>query len=939
MNEAQRKSSGAGSRAILSRLARLVIAAALLIPAATHPALAQTQPGGEDWPMYMGNASHSGRTAATTSTQGPQFLQWAYAFGERVEIEAQPVLANDVIYQGVMNGEMHAIDALTGKMRWIAKVGGPVAHTAAVAGGRVFYGSLDGNVYALDASDGTLDWSFVTGGPVVSAPAVVDGRLYIGSNDGRLYALDAASGAKAWEVLTGGPVVSSPAVGGGRVYFGSEDMRARAVDARSGKVVWESPVYGQGMHNTYPVVSDDGKVVIFQTVKPGATSYVPAENYPNAAPGANPVDTWNSFYRAYPNRRSLYYFNAQTGADLWSPDAKRFVPLPLPYWGLLAPVLAPDGSAYIPAPAGSRGNAFELDHDNRLFKVNLQTGEAVQVAGGPSLPEFQTRMDEVGRAIVTGEDYLYTSSEDLSVYHTASGDMSVLFGDGSPSNNFDIGSHMTPLSPLPSLHLWRYGGAVAMGGVPGASVPLVANNMIYYSSYGWLYAVGQQARNLNAATSFPTRDARDFELTYPRASAPSTGQIRAEIARRVADLIALGVDTPRVVARWEQPGGPLMQYEYTFEVYGLEFDLVRALAEAYPYLEPARQAQLKTYLSAYAQKTLLNPQTYAYQRACLFYGDDRVKTGAECEGEGLAAHWNNENPNLNAQRIYALSAYAALSGDWDGVKSVWEPVVLPIFREYLRSYDPKLGFLRFEEWRVGRLNIAAQIEGVQGVRDMATAIGDTATQYAAETLLEKLLNGRVRLANLVPGLYDSGLRKEAPLRLNPDGTIRYTDVIGPESPYNSDLIPYHAALRDRATDPSQVNWWDGENMRIDAGLGFMQLQGLSGYYPMSATLAARLKTRLMAKTENYVKSYEVNNPWWWMADLAHHTTGSGEHLYISPTLSWSMFQVKAHVLDTAYDDLARQLPEPVSFNARYDLYRLENLAALLQVCAAQKCEQ
>ncbi len=920
----------------ISVVTRIIFAGMLALLAALPGAGARAQ-SEADWPMYMGDAAHSGRTTNTTFTSGPQYLQWAYAFGERVEVEAQPVLADGVIYQGVMNGEMHAIDALSGEEIWIAQHGGPIPHTAAVVDGLVYYGSLDGKVYALDAESGDLEWSFATGGPVVSAPAVVDGLVYIGSTDGRLYALDAESGEKAWEVLTGGPVVSSPAVSRGKVFFGSEDLTARAADARSGKVLWESKVSGQGMRNTHPVVSDDGAVVIFQTVKPGATSYVPAEGYPNAPETADPVDTWARFYQAYPERRTLYYFDAASGADLWKPGARNWVPLPIPYWGLLAPVLGPDGSAYLPAPAGSDANAYELDHDNRLFRVDLKTGATEQVAGGPSLPEFQTRMDEVGRAIFTGEDYLYTSSEDLSVYHTVSQQMAVIYGDGTPSSSFNIGSHMSPLSPLPSKHLWRYGGVVAMGGVPGASIPLVANRMIYFSSYGWLYAVGQTAKNLNPATSFPERDARAHELTYPRAEAMSTQAIRAEIARRVADIIARGPGNPPVAARFEQPGSPMMQHETTFEVYGLDYELVRVLAEAYPYLESAQQEELKTYLTEYAANTLLNPQAYAYIRACLFFGQEQVQTGQPCEADGLAAHWNNENPNMNAQRLYALLQYARLTGDWNGVKAIWEPVVLPIFREWMRSYDPNLGFLRFEEWRVGRLNLAAQVEGAQAVRDLAAGVGDTATQAAATVLHARLLNGRVRLANLVPQMYDAGQRAPAPLRYNTDGTLRYEDVISPQSPYNSDLIPYSADERNRATDPSQVNWWDGANLRVDAGLGFMQLQALSQYYPLTPELAARLRARLLEKTENYVKSYEVNNPWWWMTDLAHHTTGSGEHLYHSPTLAWSMFQVKAHVLETDFDTLVRELPEPVSFNARYDLFRLQNLVALLQVCAAQSC--
>jgi outer membrane protein assembly factor BamB len=248
----------------------------LLVIMAWIPQASQAQPASQssdkDWPMYQHDAAHTGRTPATVPNDDPLYLQWAYAFGERVEIEAQPIIAAGVIYQGVMNGEMHAIDADTGAKLWIAQPGGPIPHTAAAYGERVYFGSLDGNVYALSTPDGSTAWKFSTGGPVISAPAVVDGRLYIGSNDGNLYALDAATGSKLWSVQTGGPVVSSPAVVGGKVYFGSEDLTARCADAVTGALIWDTPLYGAGMHNTHPVVSDDGNVVIFLTVKGGGSS-------------------------------------------------------------------------------------------------------------------------------------------------------------------------------------------------------------------------------------------------------------------------------------------------------------------------------------------------------------------------------------------------------------------------------------------------------------------------------------------------------------------------------------------------------------------------------------------------------------------------------------------------------------------------------------------
>jgi len=909
-------------------LSLLVLIGMVLMPASSR-ATPISWSSQDNWPMYQHDPAHSGRTPATAFNDGPLYLQWAYSFGERVEVEAQPIVFNGVVYQGVMNGEMHAIDANTGAALWTQRPGGPIAHTAAVDGGRVYFGSLDGNAYALSTADGHTVWQFATGGPVMSAPAVVNGRLYIGSTDGNLYALNAATGAELWRVTTGGPVVSSPAVAGERVYFGSEDLRARCVNADTGALNWATQLHGAGMRNTHPVVSDDRKVVIFVTVKPGATSYIPAEGYPNAPVSANPVETWNTYYQAHPTFRTLYYLNAATGVDLWDPTNRRYVPFPIPYWGLLHPILHPDGSAWFPAPAGTQGYAYNLDHDNRLFRVDLATGITFQVAGG-AMSEFQLRPDEVGRHIFSGNDYYYTISEDLGVYCPSNGISRALFTNGDPSG-YNFGSHMDPLSPLPSRHLWRYGGAIAMGGVPGASPPIVANNMIYYSSYSWLYAVGPTNRGRNPATSFPARDARLHELTYPRSKTPIPAAIRAEVAQRVADIIALGPDHPPITANWEQPGGRMMYNETPFEVYGFEADLVRVLSEAYPYLSAAQQAQLRNYLSAFATNTLLNSHHYEYQVYCIVFGESGVQVGdANCRvSNRIQSQWWTDNPNLIGLRLYALWANANATGDWVAIQSKWS-LITQQFQKFLDAYDPGLGFCRFEQWRAGRLNIGAQIGAAQAVRDMAAHLGYTTTQAQAQTLLTNLLNTRIGLADFVPHLYDTGQRQPALIRLNPNGTINNCDIMTC-GPYNNELIPYDAALRDRNTDSSQVNWWDGSTYRVDAGIGFMYYPALSGYFPLSSELVARLRVDLLDKTRYYVKSYEVNNPWWWMSDLAHHTTGSGEHLYHSPTLAWTMFQVKARVLQEDWDTLVRQLPEPVSFNSRYDLYRLQNLVTLLDV--------
>jgi outer membrane protein assembly factor BamB len=892
-----------------------------------------------DWPMYMHDPAHSGRTPAAITNTALLKLKWAYSFGERVEVEAQPIVVGGVVYQGVMNGEMHAINGNTGQALWVKRYGGPIAHTAAFDNNRVFYGSLDGKVYALSAVDGSLLWSFTTHGPVVSAPAVINGKVYIGSNDGRLYALDAVTGAKQWEFLTDGPVVSSPAVVNGKVYFGSEDMKARCVDAATGTLIWQTQLTGFGMRNTHPVVSDLSPVVIFTTVKPGGFSYVPLEGYPNAPAGANPVDTWNTYYQTYPAYRTLFYLDSNSGVDKWDKANKRFVPFPLPYWGLIQPILGPDGEAWFPAAAGTVGFGYTLDHDNRLFKTNLASGETLQEAGG-SGPEFQHRMDEVGRQVFAGRDYYTTISEDLGVYRPDNNTLAGLYGDkvNTDGSGFvDYGTHMNPLSALPSRHLWRYGGAVAMGGVPGASIPVVANNMIYYTSYSWMYAVGTTSPGYSPtdATRFPPRDTRLNELTNPRLNTPSLNELRSELDQRISDIIALGPNNPPIAARWEQAAasGRMLYNEWAFDVYGFDGDLVRGLSMAYPQLSPGVQAQLKIYLASLVNQTLLNTNDYAHVHQCLIYGQSGMKTGdATCAVTAgkIIADWWADNPNLVGLRLYALWTYADATGDWTALQSKWA-FIKQQFQPFITKYDPALGFIRFDEWRTGRLNLPAQIAAAQSVRDMADHFGDTAMKSSAQTLLTNLLNGRVALANFIPNLYATGQRTTAQIRINADGTLNHADIMGPGSPYNKELIPYDAALRDRNTDPSQVNWWDGSTYRVDAGIGFQYYQALSGYYPLTSELTNRLRTSLFEKTRYYVKSYEVNQPWWWMADLAHQTTGSGEDLYISPTLSWTMFQVKARVLGESPTDLIAELPEPVSFNAKYDPYRIENIATLLEL--------
>ena len=64
---------------------------------------------------------------------------------------------------------------------------------------------LDGEVVAINADTGKVRWRLKIG-PTESSPLVLDGVVYVGDWNGRVYALSAASGATRWTFQTGDKV-------------------------------------------------------------------------------------------------------------------------------------------------------------------------------------------------------------------------------------------------------------------------------------------------------------------------------------------------------------------------------------------------------------------------------------------------------------------------------------------------------------------------------------------------------------------------------------------------------------------------------------------------------------------------------------------------------------------------------------------------------------
>jgi outer membrane protein assembly factor BamB len=160
-----------------------------------------------------------------------------------------PTVVGGVVYAADHLRSLWAIDAQTGRKRWVthARLGG-FGVGVAVARGVVYAGGHepDGTspVYAFDATTGALIWRTMTGGSVDPTPAVANGTVFASSGDQLLYALNARTGRIRWTADIGGAETSSPAVANGVVYVGSSDSNVYAFDAVSGGQLWATPVGG-----------------------------------------------------------------------------------------------------------------------------------------------------------------------------------------------------------------------------------------------------------------------------------------------------------------------------------------------------------------------------------------------------------------------------------------------------------------------------------------------------------------------------------------------------------------------------------------------------------------------------------------------------------------------------------------------------------------------
>lgn len=209
--------------------------------------------GKQKWKFKTGGEKRVGGRGLWTMKPANQYMEDQYDF-----FLSSPIINRDekdpTVYFGSSDGNLYAVNANTGKLKWKFKSDGIIHTSPALYKGKVYFGSWDMFVYALDAATGEEKWKFKTGADpqyhvlegIQASPVISNGAVYIGARDGFFYALDAETGSLNWKYAADNSwIITTAAVKDKTIFIGTSDsFLFLALDAETGKEKFRTKTHG-----------------------------------------------------------------------------------------------------------------------------------------------------------------------------------------------------------------------------------------------------------------------------------------------------------------------------------------------------------------------------------------------------------------------------------------------------------------------------------------------------------------------------------------------------------------------------------------------------------------------------------------------------------------------------------------------------------------------
>ncbi|WP_144480659.1 carboxypeptidase regulatory-like domain-containing protein [Cytobacillus oceanisediminis] len=221
----------------------------------------------------------SGSVIAVDTVTGIEL--WTVKIGS--SNRSSPTIEGDKVYlSGGQDGKMYALDLKSGSIVWTANTGAiGVYESPLYIDGTLFVASDLGDqakLIALNAETGKKKWIVELGGPAYFGPSAGDGMLFIGSYDNqKLRALRVEDGSEVWsKTLVNEGIASKPVYDKGTLYvagtnFNTEGGTLYALDAKTGEEKWKAGGIGDTQAGS-PIVYEN-IVVIGSAVQPALRAF------------------------------------------------------------------------------------------------------------------------------------------------------------------------------------------------------------------------------------------------------------------------------------------------------------------------------------------------------------------------------------------------------------------------------------------------------------------------------------------------------------------------------------------------------------------------------------------------------------------------------------------------------------------------------------------
>jgi outer membrane protein assembly factor BamB len=181
----------------------------------------------------------------------------AVLFEAQDEIWSTPVLAGGKLIFASLDGNLYAVNPVSGEEVWHYGASNGLVTSPVVAGNRVLVSGFGSELIAVDVDSGNEAWTYKAGHWVWGRPVLSSSVAYFGAFDGKVYAVNLSNGEEAWVLnLDKGVIRGSPALVGNTLVVSTDKGWLVGIDTRSQAIVWQRDV-GTALNGDLTVDGND----------------------------------------------------------------------------------------------------------------------------------------------------------------------------------------------------------------------------------------------------------------------------------------------------------------------------------------------------------------------------------------------------------------------------------------------------------------------------------------------------------------------------------------------------------------------------------------------------------------------------------------------------------------------------------------------------------